>query len=113
MNPSHRIALSLACYLKHNHPLDYAAVGYMAIRHIGANAGEMIAQGISERVGEPMEVTLIHDGTAAGRALAGRGADVVIMLGTWLGLGFVPDEHSLVPLGESLVVQHSADYSSR
>lgn len=84
------ICVSLACYLKDNHPLDYPAVGYMSLRHIGANAGQTLSREASARAGRPLSLTLIHDGTAAGRALAGERADAVVMLGTWLGLGFVP-----------------------
>jgi hypothetical protein len=89
------ICACIASYLKDNHPLDYAAVGYMAMRHIGPNAGDVLSRDISLRASRPVSLRLIHDGTAAGRSLAGKRADTVMMLGTWLGLGFVPGSDEL------------------
>jgi hypothetical protein len=50
----------------------------------------MLAEAVTDHTGRPCRVHMIHDGTAAAAAFAGRPAAAVIALGTALGVGFPP-----------------------
>jgi hypothetical protein len=93
------IAVSLAAYVHDGHPIDYGSEpGYYALHHLGANASEALSQRLSGAVGQTVRVTLSHDGTTAARAFAGARDAALIMLGTALGVGFVPPERDLRPV---------------
>jgi hypothetical protein len=102
--PSAHIVASIACYLRDGRPLDYDA-GYASLRLLSDNAAAYLSQAVSERVGREVRVTLSHDGTTAARVYAGQPHTAVIMLGTWLGVGFAPEDASgLRPLASGFEV---------
>jgi hypothetical protein len=45
---------------------------------------------ITARIGQAIRLNLVHDGTAAALAYAGERHAVILMLGTSIGVGFVP-----------------------
>jgi hypothetical protein len=101
--PLRKVTASIASYVKDNHPKDYAAAGYMTLRHIAFNAGEWLTKAISARLGHEIDLTLMHDGTAAARTFAGQDRTAVILMGTWLGVGFAPtSQDGLCPLAPEL-----------
>jgi hypothetical protein len=101
--PLRKVTASVASYVKDNHPEDYTAAGYMTLRHIAPNAGKWLTKAISARVGHDIDLTLMHDGTAAARTFAGQDNTAVILLGTWLGVGFAPpSQDGLRPLAPEL-----------
>ena len=90
------VGVCLAAYVRDGQPAEYDSdAGYYVLRRLGANAGEALSQRMSRAVGETIHVRLSHDGTTAARALAGTPDAALIMLGTALGVGFVPPEHGL------------------
>jgi hypothetical protein len=102
--PSEHIVASIACYLRDGQPLDYDA-GYASLRLLSDSAARYLSQAVSERVGRKLRVTLSHDGTTAARVYAGQPHTAVIMLGTWLGVGFAPEDASgLRPLASGFEV---------
>jgi hypothetical protein len=107
MAVSPRVVVALACYVRDDQPLGDARGGYGALRRLPQNAGAWLSREVSRETGEDAGVTLVHDGTAAGRALAGRRRAAVIMLGTWLGVGFVPPGTSVLPLAPGFTVWSS------
>ena len=78
---------------------------YYQLRHITDHLQTALAQRVSDRLGEPIEVLLLHDGTAAATAYAGMEDTAVVMLGTALGIGFPPREQGyLRPIGADFCV---------
>ncbi len=78
---------------------------YSAVRALDGS-GDWLSEAVSKQAGERIEVRLAHDGTAAARVLAGEEGAAVIMLGTWLGVGFAPPEDgTVVRLSPRFVVE--------
>lgn len=84
------IVMSLASYIPDNQPLPRQGGPYSQLHSMSNNFGGWLARHVSTRVGQAVEVTLLHDGTAAARTYAGTPNTAVIMLGTALGVGFAP-----------------------
>ena len=81
---------SIASYVVDGQPAAYDRGIYAQLRVISDNLGRWLAQHVGERLGHPVEIDLLHDGTAAARTYAGMAHAAVIMLGTALGIGFPP-----------------------
>jgi hypothetical protein len=62
---------------------------YSAARALDGGS-DWLSDAVSRRLGRPIQVTLTHDGTAAARCLAGEQDVAVLLLGTYLGVGFPP-----------------------
>jgi hypothetical protein len=102
---SQELVAAVASYIGDNHPKEYVGAGYMTLRHVAPNAGAWLTTVVSERLDRSVEVTLLHDGTAAARMFAGQDSTAVILLGTWLGVGFAPPtQDGLRPLATELAV---------
>jgi hypothetical protein len=78
---------------------------YSAVRVLEGRV-DWLSEEVSRLAGEPIEVRLAHDGTAASRVLAGEADAAVIVLGTWLGVGFPPPRESVRPLLDGFAVEH-------
>ncbi len=63
-----------------------------------------LAARLSERMEQPVESTLLHDGTAAARAYGEAAHTAVIMLGTALGIGFPTGAAALRSLSPAFAV---------
>jgi hypothetical protein len=87
---SPRIAVSIACYVADNHPMDYRRAEYAALALLCDNLGAYLSDAVGARVGQRVSVTLDHDCTAAARACPGREKSALLMLGTWVGAGYPP-----------------------
>jgi hypothetical protein len=102
--PCNQIVVSIACYVRDGQPLAYDA-GYASLRLLSDNAAHYLSQAVSAAVGSEVNVSLAHDGTTAARVVAGQPRTAVIMLGTWLGVGFAPEDASgLRPLAPAFEV---------
>lgn len=82
------IAVSLACYLQNGQPPPSEMGCYGRLQILSPNLQTWLADQLSQRLGQPIHLHLVHDGTAAALAYAGRGETAVIMLGTAVGVGF-------------------------
>jgi len=95
--------VGIACYTRAGRPLDrrgtYAPLGRLPL---GA-----IAAAVAARTGQPMQVRFVHDGTAAARALAGHRPSALIVLGTYLGVGFPPAAEQVLPLAADFVLSQT------
>lgn len=94
----------IASYITDGQPLPRQGGPYAQLHRLSGNAARWMARQVSQRLGRPLDVELIHDGTAAARTYAGSDA-AVIMLGTALGVGFAPPLGSLCPLAHDFSVQ--------
>ena len=90
LTPAPVMVASIASYVVDGQPAAYDRGIYAQLRVISDNLGRWLAQHVGERLGHPVEIDLLHDGTAAARTYAGTAHAAVIMLGTALGVGFPP-----------------------
>jgi hypothetical protein len=92
------IVVSLACYLHEGQPYLSEGGCYGRLQGLADNLQAHLADQISQRLGCPVYLRLLHDGSAAAAAYAGVENAAVIVLGTALGIGFPPSEVGLRPL---------------
>ncbi len=99
------LVASIAGYSVDGQPLPRQGGPYSQLHRLSDNAAQWLAYQVSQRIGRPLDVALIHDGTAAARTYAGAGHAAVIMMGTTLGVGFVPADGARRPVAPNLVVR--------
>jgi hypothetical protein len=102
------LVTSVAAYIADNQPLPGQGGPYARLAALAEDTGGMLADGVRRRVGHAVDLTLLHDGTAAARTYAGAGHTAVIMLGTALGSGFPPSATGLRPLADDFAVHDEA-----
>ena len=93
------VVVSLAAYVRDGQPLLRTGDPFAAMATIAGNLEVWLSERASERAGQPLEVVLRHDGTAAAYACAGVERAAVITMGTALGVGFSPPADGLRPIG--------------
>jgi hypothetical protein len=99
------ILASVAAYIQDGHPLSAQGGAYMQLRHVTDHVQTALARQLSARLGEAVDVSLFHDGTAAAATYAGTRDAAIIMVGTALGIGFPPQEESnLRPISADLAI---------
>ena len=103
ISPSSPILASVATYVQDGHPM-IARGAYGQLRQITDNLQDELAQRLSVQLGTAIDVSLVHDGTAAATAYAGMENTAVIMMGTALGIGFPPPAGNLWALSPNLTI---------
>jgi hypothetical protein len=97
LTPGSDVMLCLACYTQGGRMLGRGL--YFNLGALGDDARLPLAEAIETRIGRPVRVHLIHDGSAASAVHAGEAHAAVIPVGTGLGIGFPPlSTHDLRPL---------------
>jgi hypothetical protein len=96
---SDEVACSVNGYVAAEQPRDI----YSAMLKL-QGAADWLSADVSMRAGGRITVRLSHDGTAAARVLAVQPDAAVIMLGTWLGVGFPPPGSAVTSLAPSFRV---------
>lgn len=99
------LGVSIASYVRDGQPLPRQGGPHAALHTLAPNLARWLAGRLGARLGRAVELLLIHDGTAAGRAIAGGEEAAVIMLGTALGSGFPPRDRAQRPVAQPLAVQ--------
>ncbi|MEO8286857.1 MAG: hypothetical protein ABI670_10525 [Chloroflexota bacterium] len=101
------VVATVASYMKNGQPDPLQAGAYGELRHIAPDVAGWFTGEVSRRLGQPISVELLHDGTAAANAYAGQNAEhtAVITLGTAIGVGFPPAEDDLRPMATRLTVK--------
>ena len=98
------IPICIAAYVQGGNPMHTQAGTYMQTNLVADNLEDTLGQMVSDNVGEPISVKLLHDGTAAAAVYAGEPHTAVITLGTALGIGFPGEESALRPLTSEIVI---------
>jgi hypothetical protein len=82
------VAISVACYLDHSRRCANRGV-YANLPDLGDDSWRRRAEGL---FGRPVDLGVVHDGTAAAASVPGPGGEpgAVLVLGTALGVGFPP-----------------------
>ena len=102
------VAVSLASYVRDNHPLEPPAGGYVDVTGI-ENLGAWLSREVTQRTGRPARVRLVHDGTASALSVSPAENTAAITLGTYLGVGFArEDAEGLADLTRTFRVFESA-----
>lgn len=104
LTPAPTLVLSLGAYVSNGQPMQRQGDQYAALCTISDNLGRWLSRQVTDRVGAPAKVSLLHDGTAAAHTYAGHGRVAVITLGTALGVGFPPSLGDLRPVAPGLVI---------
>ncbi len=112
LSPSGTVPICLAAYVKDGNPMVTHAGGTYQATLVTDNLQAELGQRVSEQLGVPVSVKLLHDGSAAAAAYAGQQRAAVIVMGTALGIGFPGDDAGLRPLGP-LVVSSETCLSAR
>lgn len=84
------IPTSIASYMDAGQVAERQGGKYTLLRQVTDNASRFFTAEASAKLGVPVEIMLLHDGSAAAAAYAGEPDTAVIMLGTALGVGFAP-----------------------
>ena len=84
------VTISVAAYVKDGQPVKINRDAYTRLNQVAEDIRTWFVQGIQRACGQAVQVDFVHDGDAAACALAGQAQSVVIMLGSALGVGFVP-----------------------
>ncbi|HEY8599389.1 MAG TPA: hypothetical protein VIL85_13210, partial [Thermomicrobiales bacterium] len=98
------IVVSLAAYVRDGQPLTSRGGVYAALNTLSPNLARWLADRLSDAIGRPIAVTLLHDSSTAARAYAGTPRAAVILLGTSLGGGFAPPAAEFIPLAPDFSV---------
>jgi hypothetical protein len=106
---SRTVCVSIASYVRDGRPLPRQGGAYPQLLRLSEDVEGWLSDHLSEAVGKPMSVRLLHDGTAAARAMAGQSDAAVITLGTALGIGFPPPDDSSRPISPRFVVRDARD----
>src|SRR5262249_25005571 len=101
------LVASIASYVRDGQPLPRQDGLYAHLYRLYSNAARCLSLRVSRQLGPPLNFAPIHDGTAAAQAQAAATASAVIMLGTALGVGFVPVRGTLRPLAQGFGVQET------
>lgn len=97
-----RVGIAVAAYLNDGQPRAEDRYCYGRLGRLSSNLRRLLADELAVALGEPVEVVLQHDGSAAAAVVAGRPRAAVIMLGTALGIGFAPEAGDWRPLAAAL-----------
>ena len=105
LSPASPILASVAAYVQDGHPLPAQHHGgYVQMRRITDNLQAELARRVGAELGEAIDVSLVHDGTAAATTYAGVKNAAVITVGTALGVGFPPPADGLMGLNTHLEI---------
>lgn len=93
-SPSHAIYASIGSYVRDGQLLSGPRDTYGLLNLWPGRSDVWLSELLSKRLGQRASIAFSHDGTTAARVFAGQAHTAVIMLGTWLGVGFAPEDAS-------------------
>lgn len=99
------LGISLACYLLEGHPSPSDRGCYGSLQGLSPHLATFMQQQVIERLQEEVQVSVVHDGTAAALTYAGQTHSVVLTLGTAIGNGFPPPAEGYRPLAAEFRVE--------
>jgi hypothetical protein len=102
------ILCSVAAYVEDGEPMHIDRGAYTWLHHLSPDIRAWFCARIGAAVGTPrgaVEIEFVHDCDVAACALAGRPNAAVLMLGSWLGCGFVPPAEGHRPLAEQFTLE--------
>jgi hypothetical protein len=110
LSPRSLMLASVAAYIQDGHPLPAPHRGrYVQLRCITDNLQAELARRVGAELGEAVDMSLAHDGTAAATTYAGASNAAIITVGTALGVGFSPPADGLMGLSANLAIRASSE----
>jgi hypothetical protein len=102
------IPVSIAAYVDANgQPLIAQGGIYMQLAQLSDDVPAMLSELVSKRIGKPVTIKLLHDGSAAASFYAPEANAVVLMLGTAIGSGYCVLRPELRPVSPNLSLNSS------
>jgi hypothetical protein len=101
------ILCSVAAYVEDGEPMRLDRGAYTSLHRLAPDIRAWFNARIRKAVGRPVEIEFVHDCDVAACALAGRPTAAVLMLGSALGVGFVPPAEGYRSLAERFTL-HTA-----
>ncbi len=101
---SPNIICSVAAYVENGAPVNNERGVYYRLNHLSPDLKDWFSQRISQSCGRKYSLSFAHDGEMAACALAGRSHSAVIMMGSALGIGFIPPASGLRELAPGFKV---------
>ena len=99
------ILCSVGAYVEEGEPVRMDRGPYTWLHRLSPDIRAWFNARIGEAVDKPVEIEFLHDCDAAACALAGRPNAAALMLGTGLGVGFVPPAEGCRPLAEQFTLE--------
>ena len=105
VNLAPTILCSVAAYVEDGEPVRIDRGAYTWLHHLSSDIRAWFNDRVGEAVDRPVEIEFVHDCDVAACALAGRPNAAVLMLGSALGVGFVPPAEGYRPLAEQFTLE--------
>ena len=102
-----QVLCSVAAYVEDGAPMQLDRGSYTSLHRAHPDVRGWFSQQLSQAMGKPVQVTFHHDTCTAARALAGRTNTAVLMMGTALGIGFVPPIEGFRSLSDTFTLSVS------
>ena len=99
------ILCSVAAYVEDREPVRMDRGAYTSLHRLAPDLRAWFNARIREATGRPVEIEFVHDCDVAACALAGRPNAAVLMLGSALGVGFVPPAEGYRALAERFTLE--------
>ncbi len=101
------LVCSLAAYVIDGQPappVGTPPAGYYGLHAVSSDLRDWFSEQVSRASGQPVRLQFAHDAEAAAAALAWEMKAAVIMLGSALGVGFVPPTSGLRPVSSNFTL---------
>jgi hypothetical protein len=108
INLAPTVLCSVAAYVEDGEPVRMDRGAYTSLHRLSPDIRAWFCAQIGAAVGTPrgaVEIEFVHDCDVAACALAGRPNAAVLMLGSALGVGFVPPAEGYRPLAEQFMLE--------
>ena len=99
------ILCSVAAYVEDGEPARIDRGAYTWLHHLAPDIRAWFCAQVGAVVDRTVEIEFVHDCDVAACALAGRPNAAVLMLGSSLGVGFVPPAEGYRPLAERFTLE--------
>jgi len=99
------ILCSVGAYVEGGEPVRLDRGPYTWLHRLAPDIRAWFAARIGEATGRAVEIEFLHDCDVAACALAGRPNAAVLMMGSALGVGFVPPAERYRPLAERFTIE--------
>ena len=99
------VLCSVAAYVEDGEPVRLRRGAYTTLHLLAADLRTWFNAQIQAAAGRPVEIEFVHDCDVAACALAGRPNAAVLMMGTGLGIGFVPPAEGYRPQTEQFTLE--------
>jgi hypothetical protein len=101
---SPQLLCSVAAYVENGQPLNIDRGAYTSLNKISADIKAWFSEQIRQICAKEVNLAFEHDGDAAACALTGCPQAGLVMLGTGMGIGFVPPDQDLCQVAEQFCV---------